>query len=315
MGATAHWDHFSPPLASPLPPEQPTYSQQEGDTHGPLQSISQHAPDLPLDSHSLDLSYRPSEWEADPLDRTGLSSTIDVTDELDHSHSLPLFSPNFPFGLRENPGISHLDVFMQVPDTIATCQDPSLYTGNGSGTQNGWTEQELTVTQMSILPPSEPMAVLASSVLSSTKTNVGLRRTRPTELEDDHSSSVDGVTKQLTSRLGRLQITQGGHSRYYGATSNLHILHSGFNSLVQPNIRNVFVHGDAAIIQAGLEWPADPSYEDHLISLFFSWHNTLMHVVDRDIFLEERRRYRERISTDLYSPALENAVYVRKNPL
>lgn len=315
MGATIHWDHFSPPIASPLRPEQPTYSQQEEDTHGPLQSVPQHAQDIALDTHSLDLSYQPSEWAANPLDQTGLSSTIDVADELDHSHSLPPLSPNFPFGLRGHSDISHLDVFMQVPDTIATCQDPSLYTGNGADTPNGWTQPELAGSQMSILPASEAMAVLPSSVFPSAEINVGLRRTRPTESEDDHASSVDGVTKQLTSRLGRLQITQGGHSRYYGATYNLHILHSGFNSLVQPNIRNVFVHGDAAIIQAGLEWPTDSSYEDHLINLFFSWHNALMHVVDRDIFLEERRRYRERISTDLYSPALENAVYVRKNPL
>ena len=204
--------------------------------------------------------------------------------------------------------MSHLDVFIQVPDTISTCQDPPLYTGNGPDTPHEWTEPDFNVAQMSIGPSSDPKVAVTPSVLSSTEASVGSRRPRPTELEDDQLSSVDGVTKQLTSRLGRLQITQGGHSRYYGATSNLHILHSGLNSLVQPSIRNVFVHGDAAIVQAGLEWSADPPYEEHLINLFFSWHNTLMHVVDRDIFLEERQRFQERISTDLYSPALENAV-------
>lgn len=133
-------------------------------------------------------------------------------------------------------------------------------------------------------------------------------RVRSHNMENDQSASLKDVTKQLTSRLGRLQITEDGQPRYYGATSNLHILHSGFNSLVQPNIRNVIIHGEAAIAQAGLQWQGDALYEDHLINLFFSWHNALMYVLDRDIFWRERQRFQQGRTTDLYSPALENAV-------
>ena len=124
------------------------------------------------------------------------------------------------------------------------------------------------------------------------------------------TDSLDDVTRQLTSRLGRLQIAEDGQPRYFGATSNLHILHSGPQSLCQPNIRNVYTHGDAAIAQAGLQWQEDSSYEDNLIKLFFSWHNALMYVVDEEIFLRERKRYKVGQTSDLYSPALANAVYV-----
>ncbi|OAL18642.1 hypothetical protein AYO22_10461 [Fonsecaea multimorphosa] len=54
---------------------------------------------------------------------------------------------------------------------------------------------------------------------------------------------------------------------------------------------------------------SDPEYEETLVNLFFSWHNTLMYVVDKPIFFRERQQFRLGHHTDLYSPALENAVY------
>ncbi|KIW21479.1 hypothetical protein PV08_02059 [Exophiala spinifera] len=132
---------------------------------------------------------------------------------------------------------------------------------------------------------------------------------RTRQVEADDAATLDNVTRQLTSRLGRLQITGGGQARYYGAMSNLHLLNTGPTSLVQPNIRNVVSHGDAAIKQAGLQWTSDPTYENHLINLVFSWHNALMYVLDRDIFFKERGKFLAGESTDLYSPALENAVF------
>lgn len=140
--------------------------------------------------------------------------------------------------------------------------------------------------------------------------NTKAQKVRLHNIVNERTPVLDEVTSQITSRLGRLQIAEDGQPRYYGATSNLHLLHSGPRSLIQPNIRHVVTHGDAAIAQAGLQWGGDPIYEDLLISLFFSWHNALMYVVDREIFLRERERFHSGQSTDYYSPALENAVYV-----
>jgi len=137
-------------------------------------------------------------------------------------------------------------------------------------------------------------------------------KVRSHDVANEAGPVLDDVTRQITSRLGRLQIAEDGQPRYYGATSNLHLLHSGPQSLCQPNIRNVVTHGDAAIAQAGLQWEEDLAYEDNLIHLFFSWHNALMYVVDKAIFFRERQRFRSGQHTDLYSPALENAVYVSR---
>jgi hypothetical protein len=137
-----------------------------------------------------------------------------------------------------------------------------------------------------------------------------IQKVRSHNISNERPPVLDDVARQITSRLGRLQIAEDGQPRYYGATSNLHLLHSGPRSLIQPNIRHVVTHGDAAIAQAGLQWRGDAAYENLLISLFFSWHNALMYVVDRTIFLRERQRFHLGQSTDHYSPALENAVYV-----
>lgn len=203
------------------------------------------------------------------------SSEMDPSDLLDSQP--PYFDWRSPQQTSGLPYISSFKIFGETPETSPASQDNSpnaLNVGNLSSDEPG--------------------------------TKVG--RPRPQDMADDDLPSLNDVTKQLTSRLGRLQIAEDGQPRYYGATSNLHLLHSRPNSLVQPNIRNVITHGDAAIAQAGLQWEGDSAYEDHLINLFFSWHNALMYVLDKDIFFNERRKFQQGQTTDLYSPSLENAV-------
>ncbi|KAK5278621.1 hypothetical protein LTR40_008893 [Exophiala xenobiotica] len=155
---------------------------------------------------------------------------------------------------------------------------------------------------------TSPGSVGTSSSNVEVSSSLGPKSKLCTSRPERDAASLNDVTRQLTSRLGRLQITEGGQARYYGATSNLHLLHGSPNSLVQPSIRDVVRHGDAAIAQAGLRWQGDPAYEEHLINLFFSWHNALMYVLDKDIFLNERQKFQDGRRTNLYSPSLENAV-------
>jgi Fungal specific transcription factor domain len=159
------------------------------------------------------------------------------------------------------------------------------------------------------LSPDASYAESASRRESSAELSKG-EKVRSHEMANGSNTDVlDDVTRQLSSRLGRLQIAEDGQPRYYGATSNLHILHSGPQSLYQPNIRNVFTHGDAAIVQAGLQWEEDSEYEENLLNLFFSWHNTFQYVCDKEIFSQERKRCKAGQTSDLYSPALANAIY------
>ena len=116
------------------------------------------------------------------------------------------------------------------------------------------------------------------------------------------------VTRELSSRQGRLQIAEDGHPRYYGATSNMHLLHNGPHALSHLFSRSVEIHDKIAITQATLDWPGDREYEEHLIDLFFAWHNPYMNVVDSNAYYQSRQLHAAGQSTPLYSLCLTNAM-------
>jgi hypothetical protein len=159
-------------------------------------------------------------------------------------------------------------------------------------------------------------AVLALTTVASTTSSNGDNRYPDEEgisVDDsqtcaEDANCVDKVTKMLSSRFGRLQITEDLHPRYFGATSNLHIFYSGPDALSQPNFRTIKTSGSAAISRAGLDWPGNPEYEELLTNLFFAWHNPLMNVVDLEAYSLAKRMYALGQESPLYSPCLENAM-------
>ena len=124
----------------------------------------------------------------------------------------------------------------------------------------------------------------------------------------DKSDVFHKVTQQLSSRLGRLKTAEDGHPHFYGATSNLHLQHNDLFAFHRPHMRTVRMHGDTAVANASLEWQRDPAYEDHLIRLFFAWHNPLTNVVDKSAFLHGKNLYENNQVTQFYSPTLDNAM-------
>jgi hypothetical protein len=122
------------------------------------------------------------------------------------------------------------------------------------------------------------------------------------------STHIDEITKQISDRFGRFQIAEDGQVRYYGATSNLHILHNGPSALTQPSLRRIEDCGDVAIAQAGLAWPSDDQYLKHVVDLFFCWHNPLVNVVDPVTFFRAERIHASGQKTPFYSLCLANAM-------
>ncbi|EXJ83039.1 hypothetical protein A1O3_06856 [Capronia epimyces CBS 606.96] len=121
-------------------------------------------------------------------------------------------------------------------------------------------------------------------------------------------ASRDESNRLLTSRLGKLTLTGDGKLRYYGATSNLHLIQNQSLSLFQPNIRTVRTHGDAALSRAGLQWTVDVDYERYLTRLFFLWQNPSNNEVTEKVYLSEKESYDSGDDTWLYSPTLQNAI-------
>ncbi len=99
--------------------------------------------------------------------------------------------------------------------------------------------------------------------------------------------------------------------RFYGATSNLHILHNGPLSLSRSNFRSPSEEGANLLCGAGVGHFVDTTIEDHLLKLYFTWEEPSIHVVDEAVFWRERASSRAAGQfSSLYSEVLTNAMSV-----
>ncbi|GAB1210471.1 hypothetical protein APSETT445_009264 [Aspergillus pseudonomiae] len=132
-----------------------------------------------------------------------------------------------------------------------------------------------------------------------------------TSTKDDNLSDSEGVEElvnQLSDRMGSLQIGSDGHVRYYGPTSH-------FNLLRMPTPDNLTIHrtvrqdGPDVLDRLGVNKEIPAGFEEHLLNLYFTWHNPLFQVVDREMYESARQQWRTNIEeTPYYSEALTNAM-------
>lgn len=124
--------------------------------------------------------------------------------------------------------------------------------------------------------------------------------------EEDHTE----VTSQISERMGGLLAGKGGKWRFYGATSNLHLarLRSTPSSLPTKCLQQVTLNSSRLKL-LGLDIPVEPVLEQRLIDLFFAWHNSSMHVVDKECFERGRSLYTDdHRDSEFYSEFLVNAM-------
>ncbi|CAG9953093.1 unnamed protein product, partial [Clonostachys rosea f. rosea IK726] len=130
-------------------------------------------------------------------------------------------------------------------------------------------------------------------------------------LSDGASSEIDAMealVDQLSDRVGTLQISPDGQTRFYGPTSN-------FNLVDMPAPDNLTVHrtvrydGSDYLERLGLEKEVPTELERHLSDLYFAWQDPSLHVVDQTMYAEAKRRWREEEEeTPYYSESLCNAI-------
>jgi hypothetical protein len=127
--------------------------------------------------------------------------------------------------------------------------------------------------------------------------------------EDDDDEIMD----QLSARMGAFQIAEDGQLRFFGATSNLHILHTGLSSMSRVLSRTVRAEGEEILLRAGLGSTINESVERHLEDLYFRWEDPSIHVVDEEMyFLAKADHYSGRDRSPFYSETLKNAMWVEK---
>lgn len=82
-------------------------------------------------------------------------------------------------------------------------------------------------------------------------------------------SQVEFLAYQISQRFGRMQVTTGGHLRFFGASSYLSMLPNQVAALYVPPI-HLPEEGEAVVASANLRLLPDTEYEQHLENLFVS---------------------------------------------
>lgn len=127
--------------------------------------------------------------------------------------------------------------------------------------------------------------------------------------DNDEQSDDDEVVNQLSARIGTFQIAEDGQLRYYGATSNLHILQNGVSSLPRALRRSIRLEGEEALARTELNQRIDPELEKHLEDLYFRWEDPAIHVVDEEMyFLAKNAYYLGEDGSPFYSETLKNTM-------
>lgn len=122
----------------------------------------------------------------------------------------------------------------------------------------------------------------------------------PPEFSDDGQSDIDSEAapggsafrqrsplKELTNRLGRLNIGEDGHARYFGSRSNFSLLRSKFTD--SPFISTSELQNRATNTLNQMNMAVDVSEEtrDHLLDIFWSWQNSWQYIVIKDLFMRD----------------------------
>lgn len=129
------------------------------------------------------------------------------------------------------------------------------------------------------------------------------------DFDDEDTDSEDSIADLLAARAGSLRVAEDGQIRYYGPTSNLHIQSNGYQSLSQSMIRQVATEGNGVLQCLGLDRPVPLDLQTHLAKLYFTWEDPAIHVIDEDVFFEEKEQWlRDNRSTPYYSETLNNAM-------
>lgn len=120
--------------------------------------------------------------------------------------------------------------------------------------------------------------------------------------------TISPLMDQLAGRMGSLQIAGDGKLRFFGATSNLHILYTGDRR--SPSCRGSTNQDSQAVLdRAGVGDIIDAELESHLLRLYFAWEDPSIHVVDEEVFYRDQAKCKiHNRPSNFYSETLANAM-------
>lgn len=101
----------------------------------------------------------------------------------------------------------------------------------------------------------------------------------------------DAELDLLAKRMGSLRVAEDGQLRYYGATSNMHILRTpATHPPATSQARFGKYDAGELLTRFGVGLYVPRELEEHLIKLYMAWENPFIHVVDADSFMQARQQ-------------------------
>ncbi|KAF7719640.1 Nitrogen assimilation transcription factor [Penicillium ucsense] len=210
---------------------------------------------------------------------------------------LPSIAPWSPFGMVHgvpaNQSFVHWGFTLPTAESLDTIYANMNQAGPPVQTEQSSTNHQRTVPQNSQTIPN----------------SIPHDRDHESDSEEENEAEND-VIEQLSHRIGTLKLAGDGHLRFYGATSNLNLVDvSATQQRQRPDARTVRHDGQDILNHLRVGQTVDQALEDHLIELYFTWHNPSIYVVDKEMYMTARHKWRnEYEDTPFYSEVLTNAM-------
>ncbi|KAI6910048.1 hypothetical protein KC316_g3010 [Hortaea werneckii] len=126
---------------------------------------------------------------------------------------------------------------------------------------------------------------------------------------DEEDEENQDIINQIAARFGSLQLAPDGKLRYLGTPANFHLFGNGRSPAATTNARSLRLEGRRLLQSLELDQAIDPSLENHLIKIYFAWHNASHAVIDESTFWLARQQQTEIAEVaGIYSEVLVNAI-------
>lgn len=212
-------------------------------------------------------------------------------------------SPEQPAPLGISPGLAFPNPSTHWGFTLPTAESLDTIYANINGRPNSAHENSLSPDSLQLTQDMQRQP--------------GVLLEQGLQYKDDDSDSGEedeaekDVIEQISHRIGTLKIAGDGHLRFYGATSNLNLVDvSATQQRQRPDARTVRHDGQDILNHLRVGQAVDEALENHLVELYFTWQNTSTYVVDKEMFMIARAKWRNELDdTPFYSEVLTNAMY------
>ncbi|KAI7481085.1 hypothetical protein KC351_g6590 [Hortaea werneckii] len=229
------------------------------------------------------------------LDATGSTPEVSVPQHSQQHNELQFPTPTTSWGQV------HPDIIDHMNDQIALDDWPTMTWNETVSPDWPWaplSDQELGVSLLRPTPSDHeaPNQFMSASAQTATES-------------DEEDEENQDIVNQIAARFGSLQLAPDGKLRYLGTPANFHLFGTDRSVAATTNARSQRLEGKRLLHRLELDQAVDPSLENHLIKIYFAWHNASHAVIDESTFWLARQQQTEIAEVaGIYSEVLVNAM-------